>query len=317
MEFTFGSLFSGIGGFDRGLEKAGWKCRWQVEIDPWRRKILERHWPDVPRWEDIRKFLRDGSGLVEGRAAGSIPISTGLEEWAHVDLLCGGFPCQDLSFAGRRIGLKGERSGLFFEFARVARLLQSQWLLIENVPGLLSSNKGEDFAIVLETLSQCGYGLAWRVLDSQYFGVPQRRKRVYIVGYLNSQCPPEVLFESESSSGNSQKGQKTGESIAHALRASLRGIDEHTGTTYVSAPLGAHPQGYRQDLDHETYAVCTPTDSNRMRETPELPRWMDACPRCPDNRRYAALGDAVTVNVIEWVGRRIINSIINAKNKEV
>jgi len=113
---TFGSLFSGIGGFDAGLEAAGWACAFQVEVDPFCTKVLERHWPHVPRHRDIR---------------GVTPT-----DLAAVDLLCGGFPCQDLSVAGRRAGLAGARSGLFFEFVRVATELRPRWLLLENVPGL-------------------------------------------------------------------------------------------------------------------------------------------------------------------------------------
>lgn len=102
----------------------------------------------------------------------------------RIDLLAGGFPCQDLSVAGRRAGLAGDRSGLFFEFARIAETLRPRWVLVENVPGLLSSNGGRDFGVVLGTLADLGYGVAWRTLDSRFFGVPQRRRRVFILGAL-------------------------------------------------------------------------------------------------------------------------------------
>jgi DNA (cytosine-5)-methyltransferase 1 len=111
----------------------------------------------------------------------------GRREWwgegaPALDILCGGFPCQDLSVAGNRAGLAGERSGLFHEFARIIDLVRPRWVLIENVPGLLSSNGGRDFGIVLGTLADIGYGLGWRIVDSRFFGVPQRRRRVFIVG---------------------------------------------------------------------------------------------------------------------------------------
>lgn len=160
----FGSTFSGIGGFELGLEEAGMICAWQAELDDKASGQLKIHWPNVPNHGDIRNVRR-------GKAE-------------PIDLLCGGFPCQDLSVAGKRKGLDGERSGLFFEFVRLAEEFTPAWILLENVPGLLSSNEGQDFAIVLRRLGELGYGLAWRILDAQYFGVPQRRRRVYIVGHL-------------------------------------------------------------------------------------------------------------------------------------
>src|SRR5215510_9060927 len=114
---TFGSLFAGIGGIDLGLERAGMECRWQVEIDPFCRQILAKHWPEVKRYDDIRKLA-----------------ASDLEP---VDLMAGGFPCQDLSQAGKRAGIEGTRSGLWFEFARLVRGLRPRYVLIENVPGLL------------------------------------------------------------------------------------------------------------------------------------------------------------------------------------
>ncbi|MCE2494589.1 MAG: DNA (cytosine-5-)-methyltransferase [Alphaproteobacteria bacterium] len=193
---TVGSLFSGIGGFDLGLERAGWSVSWQVEIDPFRKKILGRHWPGVDHRNDI---TTDTSGL------------------SRVDLVCGGFPCQDLSVAGRRAGLAGARSSLFFEFASVLESIQPRWCLIENVPGLLSTQHGRDFAVVLGTLGDLGYWWTYRVLDSQFFGVPQRRNRVYIVGHLGAPCPPEILFEPEGSSWDPETGEEAKPEVAATL----------------------------------------------------------------------------------------------------
>lgn len=236
---TGGSLFSGIGGMDLGLERAGIHTLWQCEIDPFRRSILSTHWPNTPRYEDVRS----------------------LDDTAkRVDILFGGFPCQDLSTAGARKGIHAERSGLFFEFARLAGELRPAWLLIENVPGLLSSpssEPGKDFALVLSTLAECGYGVAWRILDSRYFGVPQSRRRVFIVGHLGGPCPPEVLFEPEGGEWDPPARGKTGEEIAHALRASPRGVDEHTGTAYIPevsySLLGNRSPHRRLSGDSETY----------------------------------------------------------------
>jgi DNA-cytosine methyltransferase len=156
---TVGSTFTGVGGADLGLEWAGFRIAWQCELDPWKRSILASHWPDTPIHDDI----------------------TTLHDPEPVDVMIGGFPCQDLSVAGKRKGFDGERSVLAFEFLRVAESLSPRWLILENVPGLLSSNRGRDFARLVDEVVACGYGVSWRVLDARYFGVPQRRRRVFLV----------------------------------------------------------------------------------------------------------------------------------------
>ncbi|MBT9258173.1 MAG: DNA cytosine methyltransferase [Clostridiales bacterium] len=204
-----GSLFSGIGGLDLGLERAGMDIRWQVEIDKACNRVLERHWPDVRRYRDVREVHGD--------------------ELEPVELICGGFPCQDLSVAGRRAGLVGERSGLFYEFARILDEIRPRWVLIENVPGLLSSRRGWDMGAVVGTLAELGYGWAYRILDAQYFGVPQRRRRVYIVGYLGDpRRAAEVLFEPESGPWHPTPSRKAGETVA-TLLASGAGTNRPAG----------------------------------------------------------------------------------------
>ena len=182
-----GSLFAGIGGIDLAFERAGARVAWNCEIDASCRKVLAHHWPGVPRFKDVRTVT--GEGL---RAAG-----------LSVDVVAGGFPCQDVSVAGARAGLAGERSGLFYEFARVLDEARPAWCLVENVPGLLSSHGGGDMGTVLGILADLGYGLAWRVLDAQYFGVAQRRRRVFIVGCLGDRArAAQVLLEPEGGGGD-------------------------------------------------------------------------------------------------------------------
>src|SRR3990167_9900259 len=137
----------------------------------------------------------------------------------RVDLITAGFPCQDVSVAGQRKGLAGERSGLFWEIIRVARGLRPGWLLLENVPGLFSSHRGRDFGIVLTALDQLGYGVAWTVLDAQYTGLAQRRERVFLVGRFGAPCPGEILFEPEGLSGDSPPRRTAGGSVAAPLGA--------------------------------------------------------------------------------------------------
>lgn len=133
------------------------------------------------------------------------------EAYGRIDLLCGGWPCQDNSIAGKRKGHTGKNSGLFSEFCRVLRIFNPRWFIGENVPGLLSVNAGKDFCQVLTELQDIGYGVSWRIFDSQYFGVAQKRRRLFIVGYFGNPCPPEILFESENGSGNHPQKQEMGQ----------------------------------------------------------------------------------------------------------
>lgn len=194
-----GSLFTGVGGLDLGLEMAGHDVTWQVEYDEQCQSVLRRHWPNVKLHKDV--------------------CDAGKSILSPVDLICGGFPCQDLSVAGRREGLSGARSGLWWEFHRIISELTPRWVLIENVPGLLTSNGGEDMATLLHSLEELRYGWAFRICDSRYF-VPQRRRRVFIVGYLGGQCPPEVLLESEGVSGDIETSREEGEASAQDLGCS-------------------------------------------------------------------------------------------------
>lgn len=160
MGMTFGSLFAGIGGIDLGLERAGLSCSWQVEIDPFARRVLAKHWPDVRRYEDVRTF----------------PPSP-IEDW-HVDLIAGGFPCQPISGSGRKLVDRDER-WLWPEFARVVRLLGPKFVLVENVAALL--DRGMD--MVLSSLAEMGFDAEWGVLSACQFGAPHARERVFLVAY--------------------------------------------------------------------------------------------------------------------------------------
>jgi len=158
---NFGSLFSGIGGLDLGLERAGMRCRWQVEIDPYARSVLKKHWPEVKRYDDITRL--DGNDLEP------------------VDLICGGFPCQDLSFAGYGRGLDGERSGLWNDFARIIRVVRPRFVLVENVAALLQRGLGN----ILRTLSDCGFNAEWSTVSACAMGATHMRQRLFIVAYSN------------------------------------------------------------------------------------------------------------------------------------
>ena len=190
------SLFAGIGGFDLAMQRQGVKVVASVEIDKKCQEVLAHRFPESKIFDDVTTVK--GSDLI---AAGFTP-STGI--------ITGGFPCQDLSVAGKRAGLAGARSGLFWEIARIVDETQTEYFVIENVPGLLSSNNGADFGVVLGTMADLGYSLGWRVLDAQHFGVPQRRKRVFIVGRRGSDStsPAEILFNSQGSRRSASQKQQ-------------------------------------------------------------------------------------------------------------
>lgn len=159
----FLSLFAGIGGLDLGLERAGMQCVGQVEIDPFCRKVLAKHWPNVWRHDDVRTLTGE---LVR-------------QHCGRVDLICGGFPCQDISQSGRKVGIGGERSGLWNEYARLIRELRPDGAVMENVAALLA--RGIDR--VLGDLADIGYDAEWQCLPSAAVGGPTRRPRVFIIAY--------------------------------------------------------------------------------------------------------------------------------------
>jgi len=186
------SLFAGVGGFDLALTRNGAEVVASVEIDKNARKILEKQFPNTTHLEDVKN--------VTGQQLFDLGFNSD-------GIIVGGFPCQDLSVAGKRRGLAGERSGLFFEVVRLLEETKAKWFILENVPGLLSSNGGRDLGIVIGALAELGYGVAYRILDAQYFGVPQRRRRIFIVGCLgdDGRTPAEILDISQGRRGYLEK----------------------------------------------------------------------------------------------------------------
>lgn len=166
MALTVGGLFSGIGGWELGLERAGMEIAWHCDSDPFCRRVLVAHRPNVPCYEDVRVI--GGNGCREPR----IPVP-------HVDVLCGGFPCQDISDAGKRAGIKGERSGLWTEFHRLIREMGPRYALVENVRAL--TRRGLD--VVLGDLASIGFDAEWTALRASDFGAPHPRDRLWLVAY--------------------------------------------------------------------------------------------------------------------------------------
>lgn len=200
-----GSLFAGVGGFDIGFERAGMSLAWHAEIEPHASAVLRYRWPDVPNLGDVTKI--DGAAIQP------------------VDVICGGFPCQDLSVAGKRAGFTGKRSVLAFEFLRIVAEMREAtngraptFVVLENVPGLFSSSGGRDFAALLDALGELGpMDVAWRVLDSRYFGVAQRRRRVFVVVDFRGERCDEILTLTEGLRGHPAAGRPARKDVAGTL----------------------------------------------------------------------------------------------------
>lgn len=298
---SIASFFAGIGGFDLGFEKAGFQVKFQCEINTFCQEVLEYHWPNLNLHGDITKL-----------EASKIP---------DADIWCGGFPCQDLSVASGgsngRQGLKGARSGLFFKLMHLAKEKKPKVILIENVHGLLNSNKGHDFAELLFQLSSLGYSVSWRLLNSRYFGVPQSRPRMYICAWINNPiAAANVLFENTliEKQGNERIDFLTTSSsgvgpIAPKLAFCLAATSgRHTGTDWSRTYIPYTNQVRR----------LTPLECERLQGFPDnwtrIEKELSNIDRS-DSLRYHALGNAVSVVVVSWIADRIKKEL--KKNKEL
>jgi DNA (cytosine-5)-methyltransferase 1 len=229
------SLFAGVGGFDLAMERNGVDVVANVEIDKQCQKVLAKHFPNAKQFSDITDVK--GSDLI---GAGFKP---------ERGIITGGFPCQDLSVAGKRRGLAGERSGLFWEIARLIEETKTEWFILENVPGLLTSNKGADFGVVVGTMADIGYSLSWRVLDAQHFGVPQRRRRVFILGRRTGDglSPAEVLFKSEGLRRNTTQSKPKRQDTA---TSTARSFGQSSFAGYTEGPATLTATSYKRPEDN-------------------------------------------------------------------
>ena len=220
------SVCSGVGTDHVAWEGLGWQCVGFAEIEPLASAILAHRYPGVTNYGDFTTILAD---------------------IGPIDLLVGGTPCQSFSVAGQRAGLDDPRGNLTLEFARLARRVRARWIVWENVPGVLSSDSGRDFAAILTAFRECGYSVCYRVLDAQHYGVPQRRRRVFVVGHLGDDWRPsaEVLLEQASMRGNPPKGGATGQKVAGTLDG------------------GSGSRGWSSDLDRTTF-IPVEVDASRV-----------------------------------------------------
>jgi len=274
---TFGSLFAGIGGLDLGFERAGMECRWQVEIDDYCQKILSKHWPDVPKYQDVREV--------------------GKENLEPVDLICGGFPCQDISIAGKRRGITGERSRLWKEFARILGELRPRYAVIENVPNLI--NQG--FDVVLIDLAKMGYDVEWGYLSASDFGAMHKRKRMFIIAHNES-------FRRNNDVHTSTLRHKT----FNNRKAGGGKNEDCPIPRFITYDWLQRVQRFSEKQIQRKQGFSWCKDVRRVEELfgrPNIPeplvcRYSDGFPNGVD--RIKALGNAVVPQVAEFVGRCIV-----------
>ena len=241
----FGSVCSGIEAASSAWHPLGWQAAWFSEIEKFPCAVVAHHYPNVPNRGDMTKF----------------------EEWPDepIDLLVGGTPCQSFSVAGLRKGLTDPRGNLMLTYGAIAARYRPKWLVWENVPGVLSSNGGRDFGTFLGMLGELGYGFAYRVLDAQYFGVAQRRRRVFVVGYLGSwTSAAAVLFERESLSGHSAPRREAGEGAAKCL---TRGVGQRFDPETETLPVAF---GWQNSASQGDSAHCDVTPTLDKSKTPAV-----------------------------------------------
>jgi len=309
MVMRYATVCSGIGAPEVAWQGLGWDLRWQSEIDRFPSAVLAHHWPDVPNLGDMTK-------------------ATTHERFEPVDLLIGGTPCQSFSIAGKRLGLDDPRGGLALAYLRLARDCGARWVVFENVPGLLSSDGGRDMGAFVGLLGELGYGCAWRVLDAVHFGVPQSRRRVFIVGCAGGDWrrAAAVLFEPESLRGNRAPGRDKREDTAPCVDAS---IDRKWGSNqwvdagqWVVAGPSARTllaeSGQRNNAATSNFALSagremvrrfTPRECERLQGFPDdhtrIPYRNKPADKCPDGPRYKAIGNSMAVPVLAHLGQRI------------
>jgi len=318
---TVGSLFSGVGGLDLGLQRAGMRIRFQVEIDPFCRKVLEKHWPEVKRYGDIREL-------------------TGAE-LEPVDLICGGFPCQPVSLAGRRKAQSDER-WLWPDFIRIVRILRPRFVLVENTPGLTSAGVEQDedgewiearglaLGEVLGDLAASGYDAEWDCIPASAFGANHLRYRVWIVAYAQERrwrarraggFDPSGEGEREQTlsdadveeirrrgrTGQQREGRRTepADSYPRILAdADITGLQERQEQVMLEQLASAQRSAPNADGEPLVPAAIARGERHAWTAEPGVVRMVHGVPNRVD--RIRALGNAVVPQIAEWIGQRIM-----------
>jgi len=286
------SFFTGIGGFDLGFERAGYEVAFQCENDPHCQQVLQRHWPAVPLHSDILTLT-----------PGAIP---------YADIWSAGWPCQDISSANaQRSGLNGSRSGLFFKFIDLARSVRPRWVILENVPGLLSADEGAALETVIDAMEEIGYLGGWTTCNTRDFGLPQDRERVVIVGSLGTDRAYQVLAHGSRLQRNHKARGEEWQASPPAAAGSAGGHDPvvvqrrggfgftkgaHICPT-IRAQTGKHQGGHS-----DRPILCgQELDLERMRETNGVSGRLDG-------RRGRLIGNSVAVPLAQWFASAILHA---------
>ena len=301
-KLRFLDLFAGIGGFRLGLEQAGHECIGFCEIDKFARQVYKANFntEGEVEWHDITKVTDGQVGELKGK----------------VDLITGGFPCQAFSVAGKRRGFNDTRGTLFFEIARVARILKPRYLLLENVKGLLNHARGDTFFTILNTLGELGYWVEWQLLNSKDFGIPQNRERVFIVGHFGGE-PRRKVFPI------TRAGRQTQGRVARTLKAEMVPILINRGKVRVKDDnlascldanyyKGLDNRGARTGImekpshrDGVRIRRLTPLECFRLQGFPDSHHDKAKAAGVSDAQLYKQAGNAVTVNVVYEIARRL------------
>lgn len=302
----FFDLFSGIGGFHLGMEMAGHECVGACEIDKYKNIIYQKRFPKTRIWKDARTIVT--------------------AELPDFEVLCAGFPCQAFSIAGKRRGFEDTRGTIFFEITRIAKEKRPRILLLENVKGLLSHCKGKTYRIIRDTLDEMGYTVEWQLLNSKYF-VPQNRERIIIIGHLRGESSREIFPVGETNEMVTRDESKKGKQFSHIANCIdanyYKGTDKHGQRTMIAIPvltpdrMKKRQNGRRFKIDGDPMFTLTTQDihgifnGHRVRrltplECERLQGFSDGWTEdVSDTRRYRGTGDAVTVDVVNYVGEML------------
>ena len=288
LDLKYVSLFSGIEAAACAWKPLGFYPIFFSEIEPFPCKVLKHHYPEVPNLGDVRNIKGEN---YRGK----------------VDIVVGGTPCQSFSIAGNRSGLDGV-SGIIREYFRLLSEIKPTWFVWENVQGSLSSHDGADFKSILQEWDKLGYHVAWRILDARFFGVAQRRRRVFAVGHIGDwKLPVKVLFEPESVSGDFEKNEKEKAQTPEAHGGVLGKYSVELNKPSKCLTTSQN----RNDPDTQDFAysdVCfgirrlTPLECERLQGFPDNYTNVNGA---GDSPRYKALGNSMAVPVMRWIGERI------------
>lgn len=296
---TYLSVCSGIEAVSVAWESLGFKPIGFSEIEPFPCELLKQKYPAVKNYGDITQYEKWNAG--------------------QFDILVGGTPCQSFSVAGKRGGTADERGALMYAYLGIVETYRPRWIIWENVPGVLSSNSGYDFASFLAGLEECGYGWAYRVFDALYFGVPQRRRRVFVIGHLDNRTDlaAKVLFEPESMCGDIAAGSETQKEttafIGKGVNYFRRGgnFKYHKDKKAATLRSSAASDCFDLVLAREKKYIrrLTPLECERLQGFPDDYTQIEwhgkPAEQCPDSLRYKAIGNSMAVPVMRWIGERI------------